>query len=48
MTGHVAALLRVDAVLKAEGANDGCGGRSLFWATVGVRRAAMADRDGTD
>ncbi len=25
-----------------------CGGRSLFWATVGVHRTAVADRDGID
>jgi hypothetical protein len=42
------------AVLLAHGADvqakdkNGCGGRSLFWATVGVRRAAVADRDRTD
>jgi hypothetical protein len=48
--GYVA----VVAVLLMHGAdvnamnNGGCGGRSLFWATVGVRRTAVADRDGTD
>jgi hypothetical protein len=48
--GHVA----VVAALLAHGADVhaknkfGCGGRSLFWATVGVRRAAVAGRDGID
>jgi hypothetical protein len=44
----------VAAALLAHGANvhaknnGGCGGRSLFRAMVGVRRAAVADQDGID
>ncbi len=48
--GHAdvaAALLTHGADVNARN-NDGCGGRSLFGATVGVRRAAVADRAGTN
>jgi ankyrin repeat protein len=48
--GHaevVAALLAHGADVHAKGAL-GCGGRSLFRATVGVRLAAVADRDEID
>jgi hypothetical protein len=44
--GHaavVAALLTLGADVNAHG---WCGGRSLCWAAVGVRCAAVADRDG--
>jgi hypothetical protein len=46
-TAAAAALLTHGADVNAK-ANDGCGRRFLFWATVGARRAAVADRDGTD
>ncbi len=49
--GHEA----VAAALLAHGADvnaylelEGCGVLALFWATVGVRRAALADRDGIE
>jgi hypothetical protein len=43
----VAALLTHGADVNAKD-NVGCGGLSPFRATVGMRRAAVADRDGTD
>ena len=49
--GHAAvaaALLTHGADVNAKDNEAGCGGRFLFWATVGARRAAVADRDGTD
>jgi hypothetical protein len=48
--GHAAvaaALLTHGAEVNAKD-RSGCGSRSLFWATVGVRCAAVADRGGFD
>ncbi len=41
-----AALLTHGADVNAKEGKHGCGGRSLFRATVGGRRAAKADWDG--
>ncbi len=46
-TAVAAALLAHGADVNAEN-NGGCGGRSLLCLTVGMHRAAMADRDGID
>ncbi len=45
LKGHAAvavALLAHGADANAKESMNGCGGRSLFWATVGVRRTAVA------
>ncbi len=49
--GHAAAaaaLLTHGADVNAKEGINGCGDRSLFWATVGVCCAPVAGRDGID